>query len=368
MNSKKLALILSIVLIVSLIGFFISININDDISNFREYNEAIFSNGTKFLDSNFILNTFVEGNLYPDGPNRNEDALASLLLDENYIEELDYKSIHIGSNASNIVLRYSLDDSTKIFYNTKQIGRDEDLYLDIFNDDGYLRISERSNRRRTSFFSNGSYGEIVLEIPKDKLESANINTSSGDIKIEELESDDIWIDATSGYINAKLVAKSANISSSSGDIEIPSVQSDSLVLSTTSGYISGSANVSAGLSIETSSGDVKLLNSKATAVSAKSTSGYIQLDVNCEMIKIGTSSGDVKLKGNYNKVDIETSSGDVDVQSIPSARIEVDTSSGYIRTDHTTSEKHLYTGDDASEQRIIINTSSGDVNIYEQFL
>lgn len=365
MNSKKFALILSIILVVSLIGFFISINVNGDITNFRKYHEDIFSyDGYTFsLDSGLSYDTLDK--LYADGINRNNEALISLIFNEDYNEKIDYESLNITSISSNVIIKNSNDDTTRIKYIPKQIGSRIKPYLDIYADNGSLRLFERHEEKSSIFFSSSGYGEIILEIPKGKLESANINTSSGDIKIEELESDNIWIDATSGYINANLVAVSANISSSSGDIIIPNVQSDSLILSTTSGYIKGSANVSAGLSIETSSGDVELLNSKATAVNAKSTSGYIKLDVDCDMIKIGSSSGDVKLKGNYNVVDIDTTSGYVEVKSIPSARIEVDTSSGDIRTDHTTSEKHLYTGDDASEQRIRINTSSGDVKIYE---
>ena len=198
-----------------------------------------------------------------------------------------------------------------------------------------------------------------------------LKTSSGDINIKELTGE-VKTESSSGYLNIGTLTGNAQFKTTSGDVDVQYADGDVQTVTT-----SGNVKVLEGdgsRTISTSSGDIM----------AESTEGGFQ---------VNTQSGDVQIAMQKGEGSIETASGDVQLSLEELAgTLNVNSSSGYvgitISTENefefmtSTSSGNIVTffdsdltfssrrnhaqgvhGANAQGNRIVIQTTSGDVRI-----
>ena len=164
-------------------------------------------------------------------------------------------------------------------------------------------------------FQLGSLG-VALHIEVPKGAPATINTSSGDISVENME----------GAIA---------ISTSSGDVQLNDLQGE--------------------LTVATSSGDVRLRDGRVSGATIKTGSGDVDLSGVSNATKIATDSGDITLRDASDAtLDLQSSSGSIDFTGVLASE-----GTNLIKT--TSGDLNLRVGN--SPLDISHTTNSGDVNI-----
>jgi len=209
-------------------------------------------------------------------------------------------------------------------------GWDKDLRVDSTSGD--IELNELSGRKLLVETVSGRitgkhlYGEEI-----------RLDTASGDIGITDCKAnDDFQADTMSGKINVEnLTCNIANVESASGDIKLYSVVSSEKILANS---ISGTIDIQAergNIKADTTSGDIKVRLKELDSFKASSTSGSVYLeipDTSDFNIDIETLSGSIqcrdfnlkratstknKLKGTVGNgkgdIRIETTSGNVTV-------------------------------------------------------
>ncbi len=150
-----------------------------------------------------------------------------------------------------------------------------------------------------------------IDIFDDILNKVNLKTTSGDIKVKNLE--EAIINTTSGNVMVDKV-KEAVINTVSGDINVDNTQN--IKVKSTSGDIT-IMEVREAFDIKSTSGDVTIrdliINNDSKVVTV---SGDVTINLNNDAdINVNTRSGDRDIKhskGEYN-LDIKTTSGDITV-------------------------------------------------------
>lgn len=157
--------------------------------------------------------------------------------------------------------------------------------------------------------------KLMVELP-ERIEFLHGKTTSGDLKLDKLNSRAVELETTSGDIQiTQMVAEESVIKASSGDIRLEQVNVSEMVLQNSSGDISWQDGQVQQAQLRTVSGDIELTHLNGQKVELTSVSGDIELDgVRGEKWKAETSSGDVE--GDYYAQNsrIKTSSGDIDVR------------------------------------------------------
>lgn len=154
-------------------------------------------------------------------------------------------------------------------------------------------------------------GDITANIPLSLLGGISMSTTSGDIILDQVESD-AAISTTSGDILLEGLAGYGSLSTTSGDISIKKL-TGSCDMSTTSGDILlGQAG--GDMELTTTSGDITIKKGQGSFL-ANTTSGDILLDLWEGDFSASTTSGDVDLKlprdGSFT-IDFDTVSGGCD--------------------------------------------------------
>lgn len=181
--------------------------------------------------------------------------------------------------------------------------------------------------------------KLMVELP-ERIEFLHGKTTSGDLKLDKLNSRAVELETTSGDIQiTQMVAEESVIKASSGDIQLEQVNVSEMVL-------------------QNSSGDIELTHLNGQKVELTSVSGDIELDgVRGEKWKAETSSGDVELSGSeVEQLEVLSSSGGVEGEYYAqSSRIK--TSSGDIDVRLNRKDKEL---------QAKVRTVSGSSQIYGQ--
>lgn len=192
--------------------------------------------------------------------------------------------------------------------------------------EGYYKASKNYKPPTLKVFENGTEKRMELVSPQASFSIGISITSSTDFNLT--------IKVPMAYKN-KL-----QVTSSSGNLNLPKVDLKTLVLETTSGDINAEAINTEAFQIATSSGTtiVGLINSKQFSV--ESTSGNISTgDVTSESVKIATASGTI-IVGNINskQLSAESISGDISIGEVTSESVNIETSSGTINVDQASGD------------------------------
>ena len=207
-----------------------------------------------------------------------------------------FSKVEIAEEGGDVLLLPSADEKCSV------VSYDGELVShSIKNADGVLKI-ERTDGRRwyEKILPARNDNGIILYLPAADIESVEITTSSGDIKV--------------GAFNAK--PDLLYCESSSGDIDLNAVTADYCLIST-------------------SSGDISADNSDISIMHAAATSGDMDFESICISLDIfaNSSSGDIELENVTVERDliVETTSGDIELENVTvNGKRNIKTSSGDV--------------------------------------
>lgn len=236
-----------------------------------------------------------------------------------------------------ITLKYASDDI--VFYTSENeelvlkeymnFTPDENELTAIERNGSKLRLEGRKDNGGNWFFGANRNSRMEVYLPGDyngslsagtssgcidsdlvfQLKEFEASCSSGDIKLNEVNADNITAATSSGYITFKKAEGRRRFSASSGDIKILGGSGDTEV-STSSGYITieNSAGV---LRAKASSGDITVRGAYGEK-NINTSSGYITVEDAKGYIKASASSGDIRISDNEGAGSISTTSGYID--------------------------------------------------------
>ncbi len=166
-------------------------------------------------------------------------------------------------------------------------------------------------------------GFLILQVPENV--SLSVNNVSGNVKVDNIHSDNILLKNISGNIDVSDAGKNGRLQSVSGNINA-SVMNGSLTVKSVSGRQQIS-NIKGDLSSRSTSGSISLkmiegmvdvgttsgdlvFDNLMDGVSAKSTSGDIKINVASGNLSLKSISGNISLSDVTGKADVKTISGD----------------------------------------------------------
>lgn len=239
-----------------------------------------------------------------------------------------------------------------------------------------------------SLFVSTSSGDINSD-NIFKLVQFKLSCTSGDIRMNEVYTEDIDVSSSSGEITLQVAEGKRQISSTSGNIKVYGGSGDSN-FSASSGEVT-IKNASGVLKVDTTSGNIEIADSNGEK-NIEASSGEISITNSSGVVQVSSSSGDVRisaldgggnisttsgkvlyeLKDVNDDIDIETSSGDVtlEIPDMVNFDFTADTSSGDIRTFFDDALSFNKDGDRASgtvgenpDKTIEISTTSGEITV-----
>lgn len=226
--------------------------------------------------------------------NRSLNFKTKELLTYNKIYELnEFNNIKIDTYNFDIEIKENDNNNVKLeVFSTK--GKKTDSSIN----NNTLNISNKEKLDLCIGFCFNPSEKIVLYLPKDINIDINVDTNSGDLKIDEFENVNLILESDSGDLYAKFL-NSVNANLDSGDIKI--VKVNILNAETDSGDILvDEFNISNNSSIKTDSGDVVIRSITDSFVDAKSDSGDIKIKnsnrYSKNELRIRTDSGDIVVK------------------------------------------------------------------------
>ncbi len=240
------------------------------------------------------------------------------------------KSINVDSFQADVNVIETDDNNVKVHIYGKLHARDNDKLKNpvIELKDGKLIVKER-NEAKIQIGINLDIGDwfgdnkmkIDLFLPKTYKENLMIESSSGDVIADSIN------------------LKALDIDTFSGDIKINRVTSDTAVLETSSGNIAVGNIINNGeLKINTFSGDQSFIEIKSKTVYAETSSGNISLgSVEAEKVEGVSFSGDIiseKIQGK--EMELSTSGGNLITGKAESGKIKCETFSGNIKFNEIT--------------------------------
>ncbi|MBE5965499.1 MAG: DUF4097 domain-containing protein [Lachnospiraceae bacterium] len=337
------------------------------------------------------------------------------LVNEQNISLDEISSISIEYHADDVIF-YTSDTNELILKEYMSFTPDKDQLASVTKSGDILTIKSDNIRFYIGFIRPATYSRTEVYLPSDYAGNLSVSTSSGDIdsdlimqlasfkasstsgdiKTNEVNADEIKLSSASGNITSKLFQSLAKFeaSSTSGDIKIDEISADHINISTSSGSII-LQKAEGKRQFTSTSGDIKILNGNGDST-ASSTSGNITIKNNSGQLKATSSSGDIKItalsgggdfkttSGNINleflediqtaveDISITASSGDITLKlpSMLSCDFSADTSSGDIRTFFDDMLSFNKKGNHAAgtigdnpDTTIQINTSSGNIHL-----
>jgi len=260
-------------------------------------------------------------------------SILGLALGASRVLYVDRSGLHVTGSGVSHITEWGLEAFKNIqidaglsdieFISSDKYGID--LYGDNMEwnwtlENGLLRIThDRGTRLQVMNldFISTERNHVKIFLPVDtNLETVDIKTSSGNIKLSYIQTE--RLEATTSF----------------GDINLSNITSDNMKISVSSGKFTGKNLDAQSLTYTSSFGDGQFQSVKATNFTADSSSGNLNL--------IGCDLGDMNIKTNF---------GDITAYGLISTGANIQARSGGINI----------TGDISGEN--IINTSFGDIKL-----
>jgi lia operon protein LiaG len=217
------------------------------------------------------------------------------------IKEFDINSISkvfVDTVSSDINIILSKDNNIKIHFHGTTSEMSGAPKLETSQSGDELEISIKYPKQIMSLFNFSLDTKLDIYIPESYKKSMSIETVSGEVSIDKVQTENFKVHTTSGDVDIKsLVANITDFNSVSGSINIKDLSSKSSGFKTTSGDIK----------IEAITGDIK---ARSVSGSIKALYKEFNNDIDAE-----TVSGDVDLnlpQDSQFKVDFSTTSGELD--------------------------------------------------------
>lgn len=238
----------------------------------------------------------------------------NLVFKENY-NNIKSLNIELHSEALSIKEIYGDELSVEIYTNNKR------FMPTITNTNDILSITSSSKSMRF-----GEYCNVEIYIPQDyKFKTVALNQSSGALKIENLNAENIAITATSGALSANSLSADykLKLQRSSGATKIETAAADDFELNSTSGSVKINKINSIDSSIISTSGSISINKMDTESFDLKSTSGSVMISkIACDFFTLNSTSGSTNLE----------------FESVPTATSRIRTTSGSVKLYFPSSE------------------------------
>jgi lia operon protein LiaG len=268
--------------------------------------------------------------------------------------------IEVTHTSTDVNIIPTKDQNMTVELNGKVNKRVKDQYKLEVKEDGEkvnIAVFRDDNEWFSGFNLNSGNVDLNLKLPEKLYESIDINLSSGDMNLNEIQAKEVTLNTSSGDINVEKseVEKKLSINSQSGDLMLQNLKAESL-------------------HVDLASGDSNIKHAETKSVVLSSKSGNVGMnDVKGEM-EVAVSSGDTKIvnKEMNSNIKIESTSGDVDIhfQKQPQSlnlnykgtsgdgTVQLDGILYEEKSDHTLKGKI-----GKGEMKLEVTTTSGDFNI-----
>ncbi|MHC0039141.1 DUF4097 family beta strand repeat-containing protein [Pseudoneobacillus sp. C159] len=237
--------------------------------------------------------------------------------DEVQVKSADISRIEVDLSGSDVALHPTNGDEITVELNGKISKKHKKkVRLDVEESGNTLKVGIKG---LDQIFLN--VGVLILDtnvevfLPQKIYDSIKINTSSGDITVQEFKAKEFILEASSGDMLIRdLHSDQHRFQTSSGEMELSNVSGDIEAKSSSGDIIIKYENTSGNLNAKTSSGDISIEfheQPDSLAIDFKGSSGEGQISLNGvnyqekseHLIRGVIGSGDFKIKA-------ETSSGD----------------------------------------------------------
>lgn len=201
-------------------------------------------------------------------------------------------NLNIDVDISEINIAYG--DSTKVSYNLPK-----ELVPSVNIKDGTLEIKSKHNGKISPNLGTDGFRIDILLSQDSIINDASINLSLGDIKINNIEANELAISAACGDIEfSNIKTNKLTIDEDLGDVELDSITCNNLL-------------------INQSAGDITIINSSIDNSDIDSDLGDIKLDGTLNKIKADCSLGEIKVNSSIAQkdmtLDLNTSLGEITV-------------------------------------------------------
>lgn len=190
---------------------------------------------------------------------------------------------------------------------------------------GMFGINLNNERKIVVTLPFGVYDDLKIEAKtmdvsingaKSAFNTADIDLTTGDLDISNLNAGTMNVDLTTGGANFSSVgAKSLTVNATTGNYNLNTVIADSVKFTATTGDLKLNAVTADTVDIEMSTGDTEIKATLASTINIKATTGDVDIKLSdAEEINVEVTTGDVDallLTGKDYKV--KTTTGDVDL-------------------------------------------------------
>ena len=186
----------------------------------------------------------------------------------------EVSSIDLNIDAASIKIVYGNEFNVK--YN---LTRGSDVNVEL--ESGKLTVSEESSTKIVGIsFLNGDTGVITITLPEDtKLDKIDADLAAGNLKIEDIDSEEIAIKSDVGNVKlTEVTTEKLNIDSSVGNVKITDGSADDCTISV-------------------KTGNVKIEACDIETGSCTSQVGNIKISGNVGDLKASSKLGNVKING-----------------------------------------------------------------------
>ena len=216
------------------------------------------------------------------------------------IEEKEFEyinNLNVDTRTTDVYIKKSDDNKIKV-----QIYSDRVKEKEITNTEESLIVKLREENCSFCFF-NFKSSKIYVYLPENYNKNIIINSTTGDIHIDEFKLATSNISLTTGDIHIDAI-NNVNIKGTTGDVNVGDV--NDIVTQIRTGDIRID-NVYNYLSLTTTTGDIRIEKANLNRNSSiSSTTGDIKIrTINNIYVDVNSNVGDVKVNNNNRKSDIE---------------------------------------------------------------
>lgn len=217
------------------------------------------------------------------------------------------KDLNIDTDTADIYIKTSENNKVKVELYSNDVKEKE-----ISNSDTSLNVTLKNDCWFLCFFSRS---KIYVYLPKNYQNNIVINSTTGDITMDDYALSNVDLHVTTGDITLKDV-KNASIKVTTGDVKIDNV--NDVNIESTTGDIN-IKKVNNSMNIQTTTGDIDIYEANLKVNSyLKATTGDVTVKkTNDIYVESETSTGDNHINNNNRRSEIElkikTSTGDVNI-------------------------------------------------------
>ncbi|WML57932.1 DUF4097 family beta strand repeat-containing protein [Neobacillus sp. PS2-9] len=219
-------------------------------------------------------------------------------------DSVDVKVIHGSQKEITVELNGEVSEKMKNAFDLTVTEAKETLLVDL----------KRKFRPSFTVFAMNKKTELTVTIPEQLYEKVHVETTSGDIRVNDLSGNQVMLKATSGDIMAQNISSSeVSVQASSGDIEVNGIYAQQITVRTSSGDINGRLVAGfSNLALEATSGDITLdANETSFTLDFTATSGEGEVHVPGFLYEEKNEEKILGKKGDgMHSITVKTTSGD----------------------------------------------------------